>query len=159
MRAERPGTTRAAPRAQVASTIIAAVGFNGYPYPPEHNDNCQYCDLSTGSPHPIFSRQAPLYGTESVYTDSTIGCLCGPAARPGAPPAGPGGTAAAAPQQHAAAAGALTGRRAPVAKVMGVCTFLGVTCGWLVARTARAGSRPEPERLDHVPSSGRRWSL
>ena len=64
------------PRAQVASTIIAAVGFNGYPWPPEGVNNCQFCQLSTGSHHPIFSRQAPLFGTESAWTDSTIGCLC-----------------------------------------------------------------------------------
>ncbi|KAK9838144.1 hypothetical protein WJX81_003766 [Elliptochloris bilobata] len=61
--------------AQIASTIISAVGFNGYPWPPTGVENCQFCQLSTGAHHPIFSRQAPLYGTESVYTDSTIGCL------------------------------------------------------------------------------------
>ena len=64
------------PHVQVASTIIAAVGFNGYPWPPEGVNNCQFCQLSTGSHHPIFSRQAPLFGTESAWTDSTIGCLC-----------------------------------------------------------------------------------
>ena len=66
------------PHAQVASTIIAAVGFNGYPWPPEGVNNCQFCQLSTGNHHPIFSRQAPLFGTESAWTDSTIGCLCAP---------------------------------------------------------------------------------
>ena len=65
-------------RAQIASTIIAGIGFNGYPWPPQGVHNCMYCVLSPGWNHPIFSRQAPLYGTESVYTDSTIGCLCAP---------------------------------------------------------------------------------
>ena len=75
------------PHVQVASTIIAAVGFNGYPWPPQGVTNCQFCQLSTGQHHPIFSRQAPLYGTESAWTDSTIGCLCaGP--RPRRPPLG-----------------------------------------------------------------------
>ena len=69
---------------QVASTIIAAVGFNGYPWPPQGVNNCQFCQMSTGQHHPIFSRQAPLFGTESAWTDSTIGCLC---ARPPLPPA------------------------------------------------------------------------
>jgi len=118
-----PGTDCAAARAQIASTIIAAVGFNGYPYPPEHNDNCQYCDLSTGSPHPIFSRQAPLYGTESVYTDSTIGCLCGPATAPAAPPAAPGSTVAKAYHQMAAIAGALPGRHVSVDDFAGLYSY------------------------------------
>jgi hypothetical protein len=125
-----PGTDCAAARAQIASTIIAAVGFNGYPYPPEHNDNCQYCDLSTGSPHPIFSRQAPLYGTESVYTDSTIGCLCVPATAPGVPPAGPGSMAAKAYHRVAATGRARPGRCAPVAaRHCGSLYLLGGWCG------------------------------
>eukprot|EP00878_Enallax_costatus_P000726 GHUV01000839.1.p1 GENE.GHUV01000839.1~~GHUV01000839.1.p1 ORF type:complete len:832 (+),score=189.21 GHUV01000839.1:2414-4909(+) len=61
--------------AQVASTLIAAFGFNGYDPPAEGITNCQLCvDSTFNYPHFWPSRTVPIASTESVYTASVIGC-------------------------------------------------------------------------------------
>lgn len=61
---------------QFLATIIALIGFNGYVNPREHVDNCQFCTLSSGGDNPFFSAgKAPRAGTDSVFTDSIIGCM------------------------------------------------------------------------------------
>ena len=62
--------------AQVASTLIAVLGFGGYTWPRERVHPCRFCQLSSGGNVPFFERKAPLAHTESVFTDSTIGCTC-----------------------------------------------------------------------------------
>lgn len=61
--------------AQGLATIIAVFGFNGYDHPANSLNNCQFCSLSTEDSVPFFaSKEVPLYGTESVFTASVIGC-------------------------------------------------------------------------------------
>eukprot|EP00882_Tetradesmus_deserticola_P005625 GHRQ01005921.1.p1 GENE.GHRQ01005921.1~~GHRQ01005921.1.p1 ORF type:complete len:1073 (+),score=431.52 GHRQ01005921.1:381-3599(+) len=61
--------------AQVASTLIAALGFGGYAPPPASVSPCSLCSTSLGS-HPTFwpSGQVPIAGTEGRFTASVIGC-------------------------------------------------------------------------------------
>lgn len=42
---------------QVASTIIAAIGFNGYAFPPDNIPNCKFCRYSTGGEVFAFSNK------------------------------------------------------------------------------------------------------
>lgn len=61
--------------AQFLATIVAVFGFNGYNYPRDSVEDCQFCVLSTGGFNPFWSaREVPIYGTESVFTASAIGC-------------------------------------------------------------------------------------
>ncbi|KAK9833068.1 hypothetical protein WJX74_006281 [Apatococcus lobatus] len=61
--------------AQVLATVIAFFGFNGYDNPRDHVGNCVFCTLSSGGFSPFLAdRKAPQYGTESIYTDSIVGC-------------------------------------------------------------------------------------
>eukprot|EP01134_Creolimax_fragrantissima_P006719 CFRG6719T1 len=50
---------------QIVSSLIAGFGFNGY-NAPEQSVDCTYCEG--------FSGPAPMYGTESVYEASLLGC-------------------------------------------------------------------------------------
>ncbi|KNC80656.1 plasma-membrane proton-efflux P-type ATPase [Sphaeroforma arctica JP610] len=50
---------------QIVSSLIAGFGFNGWTEPLD-NTPCVYCE--------DFSGAAPLYGTESVYEASLLGC-------------------------------------------------------------------------------------
>eukprot|EP01134_Creolimax_fragrantissima_P006885 CFRG6885T1 len=50
---------------QIVSSLIAGFGFNGYRQP-NQSVACTYCE--------DFSGQAPIYGTESVYNASLLGC-------------------------------------------------------------------------------------
>ena len=64
---------------QIASTLIAAIGFNGYDYPTGNSfDNCQFCRLSykssEGGYPAFFGRKVPQARTENTYLASTIGC-------------------------------------------------------------------------------------
>lgn len=67
---------------QVASTVIAVFGFNGYDYPDKpHNssfDKCEFCryayKTTPGGYPKFFSRKVPQARTENMYIDSTIGC-------------------------------------------------------------------------------------
>ena len=61
--------------AQFCATLIAVFGFNGYTFPPNPIEDCQFCTLSSGGNNPFFAkREVPIYGTESVFTASVIGC-------------------------------------------------------------------------------------
>ncbi len=61
--------------AQFCATLIAVFGFNGYTFPPNPIDDCEFCTLSSGGFNPFFAkREVPIYGTEAVYTASVIGC-------------------------------------------------------------------------------------
>lgn len=60
---------------QILASVIAFFGFNGYDNPRDHVGNCVYCTLSSGGYSPFLAdKKAPQYGTESVYTDSIVGC-------------------------------------------------------------------------------------
>ncbi|WIA14715.1 hypothetical protein OEZ85_003205 [Tetradesmus obliquus] len=61
--------------AQIASTLIAALGFGGYATPPESVQPCSLCATSFGY-HPTFwpSGRVPIAGTEGRFTASVIGC-------------------------------------------------------------------------------------
>ncbi|KIZ00694.1 hypothetical protein MNEG_7267 [Monoraphidium neglectum] len=60
--------------AQVASSLIAAFGFGGYPAPPGALANCKLCAQSNGAMPRFFSSGAvPVAGTEATYTASVIG--------------------------------------------------------------------------------------
>lgn len=69
---------------QIAASIIAIFGFNGYDYPMgKAFDDCQFCRLAykpradgseSGGYPAFFSRTVPQYRTENMYVDSTIGC-------------------------------------------------------------------------------------
>lgn len=62
--------------AQVASTLIAGLGFDGYDRPSGGLSDCVFCTMSSGNHNPFWpSREVPLSGTESAYTASVIGCL------------------------------------------------------------------------------------
>ncbi|RMZ54903.1 hypothetical protein APUTEX25_000420 [Auxenochlorella protothecoides] len=62
--------------AQVASTLIAAFGFNGYEEPSTNLEDCVFCTMSSGNHNPFWNKRAvPLEGTESAFTASVIGCL------------------------------------------------------------------------------------
>ena len=61
---------------QIASTLIAVLGFGGYTWPRERVHPCRFCQLSSGGDVPFFEHKAPLAHTESGSTDSTIGCTC-----------------------------------------------------------------------------------
>ena len=88
-------------RAQIGATLIAIFGFNGFDNPRAFVKPCIFCRLSSGGRSPFFSaKKAPqgrhveggpaLYDptrvssednrpyTESVYTDSIVGCECAP---------------------------------------------------------------------------------
>lgn len=63
--------------AQGLATIIAIFGFNGYDAPRDSLRDCQFCTLDNANfdDIPFFSsKEVPLYGTESVFTASVIGC-------------------------------------------------------------------------------------
>jgi H+-transporting ATPase len=61
--------------AQFCATLIAVFGFNGYTFPPNPVEDCQFCTLSSGGFNPFFnSREVPFAGTEAVNTASVIGC-------------------------------------------------------------------------------------
>lgn len=61
--------------AQLASSAFAVFGLNGYEAPRDEITDCQFCTLSTGGTIPFFaSRKVPLYGTESAFSASVIGC-------------------------------------------------------------------------------------
>lgn len=61
--------------AQIASTLIAIFGFNGYEEPRDDVKPCQFCTLSSGGNHPFWSNKAaPIYDTESQFTASVLGC-------------------------------------------------------------------------------------
>lgn len=61
--------------AQFCATLIAVFGFNGYTFPPNPIENCQFCTLSSGGFNPFFAKkEVPIYGTEAVNTASVIGC-------------------------------------------------------------------------------------
>ena len=61
---------------QLAATIIALFGFNGFDNPRAFVKPCIFCRLSGGGRHPFFSaKKAPQGKTESIYTDSIIGCM------------------------------------------------------------------------------------
>ncbi|KAK9798585.1 hypothetical protein WJX73_003965 [Symbiochloris irregularis] len=61
--------------AQFAATIIGLFGFNGYDNPRAFVKPCIFCRLSGGGHHPFFTaHKAPQALTESLYTDSIIGC-------------------------------------------------------------------------------------
>lgn len=67
------------PSLQILATIIALFGFNGYDNPRDHIDSCIFCTLSSGGRHPFFhALKAPKAFTESIYTDSIMGCMCAP---------------------------------------------------------------------------------
>ena len=85
---------------QLAATLIACFGFNGYDNPRAFVKPCIFCRLSSGGRSPFFSAKKAPQGhagnddtpyTESVYTDSIIGCTYGPAPAVGAPVHGCGG--------------------------------------------------------------------
>lgn len=64
---------------QIAASVIAVFGFNGYDYPSgQAFDNCQFCRLEyrnySGGYPAFFSRKVPQARTEQEYVDSTIGC-------------------------------------------------------------------------------------
>lgn len=72
---------------QVAASLIAIFGFNGFNYPKgKAFNNCQFCRLAyrptttatgireSGGYPAFFSRIVPQYRTENMYIDSTIGC-------------------------------------------------------------------------------------
>lgn len=62
--------------AQIASTLIAAFGFNGYEEPSKKLEDCVFCTMSSGNHNPFWNkRSVPLEGTESAFTASVIGCL------------------------------------------------------------------------------------
>lgn len=63
--------------AQLAATLLALFGLDGYEQPRHSSvDNCQFCRLSTGGRNPFFNRDiAPVAGTEGFFTASAIGCL------------------------------------------------------------------------------------
>jgi H+-transporting ATPase len=60
---------------QVASTLIAAMGFGGYAPPPDNIKPCLLCRDSHLS-YPTFwaSKAVPVAGTEGRYNASVIGC-------------------------------------------------------------------------------------
>jgi len=61
--------------AQFCATIIAIFGFNGYTWPPNPIEDCQFCTLSSGGFNPFFAaKEVPVYGTEPTFTASSIGC-------------------------------------------------------------------------------------
>jgi len=60
--------------AQIASAVIAAIGFNGYAFPHDNVANCRMCHYSNGGTVFAFSKKVPRYGTESEFTASVIGC-------------------------------------------------------------------------------------
>ena len=61
--------------AQFCATIIAVFGFNGYTWPPNAIEDCEFCTLSSGGFNPFFSKkEVPIYGTEPTFTASSIGC-------------------------------------------------------------------------------------
>lgn len=72
---------------QIAASLIAIFGFNGFNYPKgKAFNNCQFCRLAysptttngvirqSGGYPAFFSRIVPQYRTENMYIDSTIGC-------------------------------------------------------------------------------------
>lgn len=68
---------------QVFSTLIAALGLNGYNYPDTSGgngfENCQFCRLGysndrAGGYPAFFSHKVPQARTENQYIDSVIGC-------------------------------------------------------------------------------------
>ena len=70
---------------QMGATLIAIFGFNGYDNPRAFVKPCIFCRLSSGGRSPFFSAKKAPQGsnrnpnrpyTESVYTDSIIGCEC-----------------------------------------------------------------------------------
>ena len=66
--------------AQSLATIISIFGFNGYEFPPDAIEDCQFCRLAykdgrAGGYNPFFSnREVPLAETEATFTASSIGC-------------------------------------------------------------------------------------
>lgn len=66
--------------AQLGATAIAAFGFNGYPNPADGQgiSHCIFCTYSIGSPPNKVefwsAKQAPIYGTESSFGASVLGC-------------------------------------------------------------------------------------
>ncbi|KAK9868410.1 hypothetical protein WJX84_005277 [Apatococcus fuscideae] len=61
--------------AQILATVIAFFGFNGYDNPRDHVGNCVFCVLSSGGYSPFLAdKKAPQAFTESIYTDSIVGC-------------------------------------------------------------------------------------
>ena len=65
--------------AQIAATLISVFGFNGYDFPPDPIEDCQFCKLAYNSngvyngygTNPFFAKkEVPVYNTESVYTAS-----------------------------------------------------------------------------------------
>lgn len=62
-------------RVQIASTLIAAFGFGGYPLPPGGIYDCSLCANSQGW-HPQFWPRGfvPVAGSEGRFVASVIGC-------------------------------------------------------------------------------------
>ena len=61
--------------AQVAATLISALGFGGYSHPKGGFSDCQFCRLGRNDKWPIaFDGTVPLAGTEAEFTASVIGC-------------------------------------------------------------------------------------
>lgn len=61
---------------QVASSLIAALGFGGYTEPAVvwSVEDCQLCVNSQFNNVQFFSGIVPKAGTEGVYTSSVVGC-------------------------------------------------------------------------------------
>ena len=65
-------------QAQLAATIIAVFGFNGYTNPRDPISPCQFCLMDTTglSTNPFFSSgEVPAYGSESEFEASCIGAI------------------------------------------------------------------------------------
>lgn len=60
---------------QIASTLIAALGFGGYEWPSMGISQCKLC-LNSRMQYPNFfeNRTVPMAGTEDVFISSAIGC-------------------------------------------------------------------------------------
>ncbi|KAK9829684.1 hypothetical protein WJX72_007324 [[Myrmecia] bisecta] len=60
--------------AQIGASVIAGIGFAGYPHPPDSFENCEFCHLTNGHMPAFFSGEVPIYNTESRFAQSVIGC-------------------------------------------------------------------------------------